>query len=329
MPEVTITARTMQSLADANDVVAAGTPRGSQCVYYDYPIHANVGDLLIALGAFRFFEKHGVTIIKSRSRHRQLPAPRSSAIRRAPIFLHGGGNFGDLYDQHQLFREDIIKERLDAKIIGMPQSAHYRSKAALQRTKAIYNRHPDLTLFARDSVSLDIIGNEIDPRVRLAPDMAHQLWPDFAAAVDALSVGAPQSPTSRALLLLRTDAEVDPRKIPSNLDGAACVDWDALAPRWTGKALYAAQKSQWVGPYAEGLVRRFYRAVIERICLASARRMAAYDVVQTSRLHGVIMAALLGKAIEPFDNHYGKIARYCDTWFPEAGADQLKNRARA
>ena len=45
-----------------------------------------------------------------------------------PIFIHGGGNFGDLWAAHQEFRERVLERFPDRQIIQFPQSIHYNSQ---------------------------------------------------------------------------------------------------------------------------------------------------------------------------------------------------------
>ncbi|MGO7515610.1 polysaccharide pyruvyl transferase family protein, partial [Rhizobium ruizarguesonis] len=42
-----------------------------------------------------------------------------------PIFIHGGGNFGDIWVAQQDFREAIMERFPDRQIIQFPQSIHY------------------------------------------------------------------------------------------------------------------------------------------------------------------------------------------------------------
>jgi exopolysaccharide biosynthesis predicted pyruvyltransferase EpsI len=41
-----------------------------------------------------------------------------------PILLHGGGNFGDVWPGFQRFREQVIRESPNRRIIQLPQTIH-------------------------------------------------------------------------------------------------------------------------------------------------------------------------------------------------------------
>jgi pyruvyl transferase EpsO len=72
-------------------------------IYLDYPVHLNVGDLLIYKGTMAFFKENGYKLILAQS----VNNFNIKAIKKiletesCSIVLHGGGNFGGLYEIHQ------------------------------------------------------------------------------------------------------------------------------------------------------------------------------------------------------------------------------------
>lgn len=46
-------------------------------------------------------------------------------VGKTPIILQGGGNLGDLWSNHQKFREYIISKYRDRPIVIMPQSIYF------------------------------------------------------------------------------------------------------------------------------------------------------------------------------------------------------------
>ena len=129
-------------------------PPGRPVVYLDYPVHLNVGDQLINLGTECFLDDNGVRVVGRYSLfncpadlHRRIPAD-------AIILLHGGGNLGDLYPDHEAFRERIVESCPDHRIIVLPQTLHFAAEAGFAAAAAIYRRHPALTLCVRDHASL-------------------------------------------------------------------------------------------------------------------------------------------------------------------------------
>src|SRR5262245_25393911 len=119
-------------------------PQDSPLVYLDYPVHTNVGDLLIQLGTRRFFEQFNYNVIASRSAYDFDARLMRRITSDVTIVLHGGGNFGDLYDQHQNFREQVIRRFPDNRIVMLPQTIHYRSPERMALSAQIMSRHKNL-----------------------------------------------------------------------------------------------------------------------------------------------------------------------------------------
>ena len=71
----------------------------------DFPNHSNVGDSAIWAGEMAYFSRHAarppayVCSLKTFSMD-ELTARCPDG----PIFIHGGGNFGDVWPHHQAFR---------------------------------------------------------------------------------------------------------------------------------------------------------------------------------------------------------------------------------
>src|SRR3546814_19195925 len=74
----------------------------------DYPDHANVGDSAIWLGETTYLRRRGLTPVYVST----IRAHAHDALEAAPpegaILLHGGGNFGTFWEDHQTFRLDMI-----------------------------------------------------------------------------------------------------------------------------------------------------------------------------------------------------------------------------
>ncbi len=301
----------MWRLLCLNDAIAAHIPADRHVVYLDYPMHTNVGDLLIMMGTLAFLEKHGRRVRFSGT---WKNTPRRGRFPVGPddvILLHGGGNFGDLYPYHQKFRERVIAEFPDNKIIVLPQSVHFDDAAELERAAERMLRHPDLTVFVRDYWSEGVLRPYFAERVRCAPDMAHQLWPHFAALAGAPAAGAP-----RPLFFMRRDKEARPHFPAFAPHAAEFLDWSDIVPRafsrMTRLFVYLA--------HAEYLLGRNFR-LGPAYCRQAAhsvdgviRSLNARDVWLTSRLHGSLAGLLLGKPVFVVDNAQRKLTNYLATW---------------
>ena len=71
-------------IEDKNDVV-----------YLDYPLHYNIGDILIFEGSISFFERNGVIIKKYLNVFNlDIYHLKRNITDKTTIMYHGGGNFG-------------------------------------------------------------------------------------------------------------------------------------------------------------------------------------------------------------------------------------------
>src|SRR3954451_9628547 len=139
----------------------------------DFPDIRNCGDSAIWLGEMAYLK----------DRHRKRPAYVSRmrdfspddlerVMPMGPIFIHGGGNFGDLWITHQDFRERVIERFPGRQIIQFPQSIHYKSPERVEQSARIIGRHKNFVLLVRDEESRQFAENHFDCQVRLCPDMA-------------------------------------------------------------------------------------------------------------------------------------------------------------
>jgi exopolysaccharide biosynthesis predicted pyruvyltransferase EpsI len=145
----------------------------------DFPNTSNVGDSAIWLGELEWLRRNGFgeplhtcssLSFSPRVMRRRVPSG-------ATILLSGGGNFGDLYLNHQRLRETIVRKFADCRIVQLPQSIHYQTDEAVERTRSIYDDHPDLIIFTRDPRSFELVRSTFRAAVRMCPDMALCLGP--------------------------------------------------------------------------------------------------------------------------------------------------------
>jgi pyruvyl transferase EpsO len=301
----------MRRLLHLNDAIAAHIPTGRRVVYLDYPMHTNAGDLLIMMGTLAFLKNHRLS---ARFSGTWKNTPRRGRFPVGPddvILLHGGGNFGDLYPYHQKFRERVIAEFPDNKIIVLPQSVHFDDTAELDRAAERMARHPDLTIFVRDTWSEGVLRPYFAERVHCVPDMAHQLWPHFAALA-----GAPPADAARPLFFMRRDKEARPHFAAFAPHAAEFLDWNDIVPRafsrvtrlfvYLAHAEYLLGRNFRLGPAYCRLATHYVDGVL--------RSLNARDVWLTSRLHGSIAGLLLGKPVFVVDNAQRKLTNYLATW---------------
>ncbi|TCI02614.1 hypothetical protein EZV61_12485 [Corallincola luteus] len=289
---------------------------GKRAVYIDYPMHLNVGDLLIQAGTEAVFDALQTNVmmrISERNANRLFEATIPSD---AVLVLHGGGNFGDLYPHHQNLREQVIEAFPNNKILIMPQSVHYNDEAALFASAAIYQNHPELYMFVRDNPSRDVMSKVLsDKQLHMLPDMAFGLlgkwqWPSSLA--------------NKTLTLRRRDIEANPA------DGSVDeFDWDNLFT--TGDNLFysfARRLARLENRFKLNLgLDKLWWLYIQNMMNRAIRHFSQYGRVDTDRLHGMILSLLLGLEVSMRDNSYGKLRRYAECWLGLDSSDGIEKKA--
>ena len=116
--------------------------------YFDYPLHLNVGDLLIYHGTEQFFKDHNINVTLKRCEYDlDLEEVKAKITPNTTILLHGGGNFGDLYPQHQKIREEMVTNFQNNRIIVLPQTAYFKHEENLQKSAALFRSHSVIAIY--------------------------------------------------------------------------------------------------------------------------------------------------------------------------------------
>lgn len=291
----------MLDLARKHDVVV-DLIGGKDFHYVDYPLHGNVGDLLIMHGTLEFFRKNHL--------EPKISAPFCSYSPRwvgkdTVVVFHGGGNLGDIYCYPQELRERVIAACPENRIIILPQTIHFRSEKAWAKCKEVFGLHRDLHVFVRDARSLEL-ARELTPNAYLVPDMAHQLYP----MREGKAVG------NGVLGIQRVDGESTGKKLGADM----LTDWPLFLGRGKETAIRLLLYSAY-GFYRLGLGRLTLPA-LERVWFSASRKIindavnlfCAHESVVSDRLHAHILACLLDMPNMIVDNSYGKNSSYIDCW---------------
>lgn len=290
-------------LTEITDLVPTDRP----VVYLDYPVHGNFGDLLIFLGTLGFLSDYGYSIETCKSLH-WLPKRVSPD---AVVLMHGGGNFGDLYPQHQNYREAAIMRFQTNRIVILPQTIHFQQEAALQRAREVIQSHPDLHLLLRDSKSFEIAKQSFPGcNSRLLPDMSHHIWP-----VPSFRTG-PVKKNGKPIFLIRNDKEAG-RTFPElDRHAAHFRDWAAFYTGWESRQIRRWKFMHRVNAKLYGALPLIvpWRHFCSRLFSHLSQEFSNHGPMVTSRVHGAIFGTLLGKKVGLLDNSYGKNRRYFDTW---------------
>jgi exopolysaccharide biosynthesis predicted pyruvyltransferase EpsI len=290
---------------EAENVLRSLVHPGEPCALLGFPNHGNVGDNAIWLGERTLLERVGARVVYTSDFLTLRAATLRAGVGDGPIFLHGGGNLGDLWPQFQRFSEQVIETFTDTRIIQLPQSIHFGDRDNLARARRIYGAHPRLTLLIRERQSLEIARSELALRAILCPDMAFGLGPLRRAA----------APVHDLLLLARRDKEAAGERAAVHVAGGHTADWGdddllvgvlraltrrALRPRLLGRLWHH--------------VTPVYDAFASARLRAGIRLLSSGRVVITDRLHGHVLCVLLGIPHVVLDNSYGKVESTLDTW---------------
>jgi pyruvyl transferase EpsO len=307
--------------------IAEVAPPTKPVVYLDYPVHDNVGDLLIHQGAEAFLNDYNYSVLGCFSLHDFCHASNEGkphvvfkpSIREldalikqseCTLFLHGGGNLGDLWPQFQMFREMLIERYESTPIVILPQSVYFANALERARAAQVFGSHRRLFTFVRDAESLRFIHDDCGGAGELMPDMAHQLWgrPAFAPP----SAGR----VSGTLIQGRRDKE----RRNGTSAASATFDWEDLKSSSDALILRALRKWQiidnplrhWIPNYS---LWRIYR---DRLVQRAVDRFRPYERIDTDRLHGMILGALMSKKVRYGEGVYGKLHRYAQLWLAES-----------
>ncbi len=284
-------------------------PPDSQIVYLDYPVHENIGDLLIMKGTELFFREHRIRVRKRLCIHQFRT--RMRLPRQWIIVCHGGGNFGDLYPGNQRLREQAARAYPHHRIVVLPQTVYFADAARQERSLRRLGEHSDFHLFVRDRTSYETVRGKL-ANVYLSPDMAHQLYPirQHRGASPGAGGGS-----GRTLGLFRTDGEAGP-KAP----GYTATDVDTDWPKLLTKAEFLALRLFVIGfrldrhLYNLLPLRPLWYRMADRWMTKALRLYSDCDEVVTSRLHGHLLACLMNIPNRLLDNSYGKNMSYYREW---------------
>ena len=326
-PHVEIMDELKRRLNSIADII----PKDRPIIYLDYPMHGNVGDLLIHAGTDRFFAATGYEVIGHFSIHEFCLTHRrgkplvffKDSVRRlddlvrtgATIVFHGGGNLGDLYRDYQMFRELVIARYPDAPIVLLPQSIHFEDPANRAAVAKLFAAHPHLYIFARDRESLEFARNDCGCPAALMPDMAHALWG---------SLPRPHGGADSLLNFRRRDKEAT----GASAYASGTFDWDDLVSASDRGMIRLLRKMQSIEFSSRHVVPnhvlwRWYR---DRLLRRSVEFIGSYGRIVTDRLHGMILGSLLDMPVAFEDNSYGKLSRYYSEWL--SASDHIDQHRR-
>ena len=298
------------------DSLASAVAGHDACALLMFRDCDNFGDAAIWLGALGLLDELHVSVRYSQPLYVLHPRALRSVVGDGPILVNGGGSFGDVYRLTQRFLHRIVETFPERRIVVLPQTVYFETTDGLEEAKRVIAGHPDLVLMCRDRDSFETARTEFDCDVQLVPDLAFALGPQ----------PAPPPPRERALWLLRRDHEAVPRPDEAGPTPIVVHDWEDILTAEPGRArrIRAEELGYRALRRVVGVVPQAHAGPL--LPVASARRLAAARVdaafallargecVVTDRLHGHLLATLLGRPSVVCDNSFGKVRSFYETW---------------
>ncbi|CAB4324101.1 unannotated protein [freshwater metagenome] len=284
-----------------------------QVAILDFPHHRNFGDALIFCGELALLRRMGIKVVSVSDIHTYEPERLREHPADTVMLIHGGGNFGDLYPEHEQFRQRVLVDLSDRRVISLPQSVHFVDRAGIDECRRSLEAHPDLTLTWRDRSSFEFARTHFPKcRSHLVPDMAFGLVP----------WRPPRTTLRRRVsvsILGRRDRETTGlRRLADEL--GMNRDWSLAWPEkivirpvnWVISALGRRR-----GGLADRIRTRAFIRHASILAAAAARQVRAAELLVTDRLHASITALLLDVDVLAVRSLDHKLEHLLETWLPD------------
>jgi len=279
----------------------------NQVALVDFPNHHNAGDSLIYLGEQEYLRRLGVTIGYVSDVARYDAAQLRHRVPLGPVLIQGGGSLGDTWLEIQEFREKVISDFHDRRVIQLAQSVHFRSHDRAKVAREVFEAHPDFTIMVRESKSAETAA-------RLFPNTNVIYCPDLAYGI-GLQSSRPPSLTSVGLLRGDLEQNHDTTTLSRFLDYSSDWDWEGIAkPLWSALRVpgFVARSLPSVSQLLYPALELEYNSIAKTNRAQAVRKLERGKIVVTDRLHAGILGALLQKTVILIDNNYGKLAAMYD-----------------
>jgi pyruvyl transferase EpsO len=140
------------------------------------------------------------------------------------------------------------------------------------------------------------------------PDMAHQLAGEMGDLHDSTS--------PRPNYILRRDMETNGARTLLGEQAAVSLDWvDAMSlANKTLVALFYRMAKAYGSHFLRSPIIRAWFLLRDSVIEDGKKMILKAPVTYTDRLHVMILSLLLERPVHVFDNSYGKVRTYYETW---------------
>ncbi len=203
------------------------------------------------------------------------------------ITIPGGGNIGDVYVEAECIRQVIIHEFPKNEIIIFPStiffSNEYESNELYKRSLKIYNSHNNLTIYAREKYSFDILKKlYLNANILMVPDIV------FRYKFDNIEIKR----EDKILLCLRNDSE---KKLTSNEKNTLLKVCNQICPNTI---------------YTDTFIENIYAPEDQQRVLIINEKLKEFSTAKliiTDRLHGMVLSYITKTPCIVFANYNYKI----------------------
>jgi len=284
---------------------------GEPYALVDWPNYANPGDSAIWLGAVKVMKNAtGRDPSYVCASDHYDPEDLKKNCPNGPIVIIGGGQFGDVWEGHQLFRLNLMRDFPGRRIIQLPQSIKFHSMDKAAATRDAIVNHGNFHVLVRDTASKAFCDQHLGTTAILAPDCAFSIGP----------IDVPPAKPGRFVFLRRLDKEAGTTDYADLLAANPITD-DWILPSKTipaGVKLSARIKAM-IGGGSNAQARRFikYNIYAQWRLDQGIKFLQSGVAVFTDRLHGMIVSTLIDRPVVVFDNNNGKVAGYYKAWLSD------------
>lgn len=284
-------------------------------ILLDLPYYENVGDMMIWQATIDILKyvNHKCLYSSDIYTYRKPSIPKTTII----VFL-GGGNFGDIWPEHQSFRHHVMRDFPENTIVQLPQSVWFDSKDAMEEDVNCFAEHgAPVFVCLREKQSFGIIRDNYTNVVPvLLPDTALSLNISYKAKNR-------NAQKKRRLYFHRKDKERTNINIPITANDEK--DWPIIESPNSNFYYYIYNIfSQWINKIKPGWPRFkmftqwYYCNVLKKVYIGDGIRfLSKYDEIYADRLHAAVLACLMGKNVFIIDNSYHKCSEVYNLWMSD------------